>query len=598
MAYEKPITIKEAIAAIEDGEYVLPSIQREFVWDTDQMETLFDSLMRDYPISTFLFWKVKAENVGKFQFYRFLRNYHERDSRHNEKTTLSGNNDVIGILDGQQRLTSLYVSLKGTYASKLSYYRRDSDHAYPIKRMHLNLMKPSEELEMEYDFRYLADHEAAKKDAENLWFPIGQILSFKEISDALEWINDQIYGINAVTPVSREINRFATNTLNRFYKVICENESLNFFLEKSEELDKVLQIFIRINQGGTKLSYSDLLLSIATAQWKKLDARKVIHEFVDKINDIGKGFNFNKDFVLKSCLVLANIKDIKFKVDNFSSENMAVIESEWEQISSALTLAIRLAAHFGFDDKTLTSTNAIIPIAYFIKEKQIDESVLHAKGHEANRANIKQWLIRALLKRIFGGTPDNLYPVYRQLIQDNGPVFPLAQIIDRYSGTNKSLDFYQEDIENLLNVGYGTSFAFMLLSLFYPLNHDYEFHQDHIHPKKYFTAKRLESLGITESDTREAFMDRVNKLANLQLLQATPNTEKSAKMLKDWLSETLPGSGQLQQYKELHLIPANESLEFCDFIKLFDAREALIRSRLHEILNVKQVTNVPEVILE
>jgi uncharacterized protein with ParB-like and HNH nuclease domain len=598
MAYEKPITIKEAIAAIEDGEYVLPSIQREFVWDTDQMETLFDSLMRDYPISTFLFWKVKAENVGKFQFYRFLRNYHERDSRHNEKTTLSGNNDVIGILDGQQRLTSLYVSLKGTYASKLSYHRRDSDHAYPIKRMHLNLMKPSEELEMEYDFRYLADHEAAKKDADNLWFPIGQILRFKEISDALEWITDEIYGINEVTPVSREIIRFATNTLNRFYKVICENESLNFFLEKSEELDKVLQIFIRINQGGTKLSYSDLLLSIATAQWKKLDARKVIHEFVDKINDIGKGFNFNKDFVLKSCLVLANIKDIKFKVDNFSSENMAVIESEWEQISSALTLAIRLAAHFGFDDKTLTSTNAMIPIAYFIKEKQIDESVLHAKGHDASRANIKQWLIRALLKRIFGGTPDNLYPVYRQLIQDNGPVFPLAQIIDRYSGTNKSLDFYQEDIDNLLNVGYGTSFAFMLLSLFYPLNHDYEFHQDHIHPKKYFTAKRLESLGITESDTREAFMDRVNKLANLQLLQATPNTEKSAKMLKDWLSETLPGSGQVQQYKELHLIPANESLEFCDFIKFFDAREALIRSRLHEILNVKQVTNVPEVILE
>ena len=98
--------------------------------------------MRDYPISTFLFWKVKAENVGKFQFYRFLRNYHERDARHNEKATLSGSKDIIGILDGQQRLTSLYVSLKGTYASKLSYHRRDSDHAYPPKKEGriLNLM--------------------------------------------------------------------------------------------------------------------------------------------------------------------------------------------------------------------------------------------------------------------------------------------------------------------------------------------------------------------------------------------------------------------------------------------------------------------------
>ena len=346
---------------------------------------------------------------------------------------------------------------------------------------------------MEYDFRYLTEAEAKKRDAETLWFPVGKILGFKDISDALEWINDQIYGINEELEVSipRETNRYATNTLNRFYKVICENDSLNFFLEKSEELDKVLQIFIRINQGGTKLSYSDLLLSIATAQWKKLDARKVIHEFVDKINDIGKGFNFNKDFVLKSCLVLADIKDIKFKVDNFSSENMAIIESQWEQISGSIHLAIRLAAHFGFDEKTLTSTNAIIPIAYFLKVKQIDESVLHASSHEANRANIKQWLIRTLLKKVFGGQPDSLYPVYRQIIQEADGVFPLQAIIDRYSGTGKTIEFHPEDIENLLSVGYGSSFAFMLLSLFYPLNHDYEFHQDHIHPKKHFTQKRL-----------------------------------------------------------------------------------------------------------
>ena len=131
-------------------------------------------------------------------------------------------------------------------------------------------------------------------------------------------------------PVSNETKKFARNTINKFYKVVCEAESLNFFLEKSEELDKVLQIFIRINQGGTKLSYSDLLLSIATAKWKDLDAREVIHQFVDKINDTGKGFNFNKDFVLKNCLVLANLPDIKFKVDNFTTQNMKVIEQDWD----------------------------------------------------------------------------------------------------------------------------------------------------------------------------------------------------------------------------------------------------------------------------
>lgn len=592
MAYEKPITIKEAIAAIEDGEYVLPSIQREFVWDEEQMETLFDSLMRDYPISTFLFWKVKAENVGKFQFYQFLRDFHERDARHNHKATFSGDKDIIGILDGQQRLTSLYVSLKGSYASKLTYYRRDSDHAYPAKRLFLNLLRPSDEIEMEYEFKFLTDEESKQKDSEHLWFQVGQILDFKEISDALEWITDQIYSINEETGQSlpRETNRFATNTLNRLFKVVCENENLNFFLEKSEELDKVLQIFIRINQGGTKLSYSDLLLSIATAQWKKLDARKVIHEFVDKINDTGKGFNFNKDFVLKSCLVLTDIKDIKFKVDNFSSENMAIIENEWEEIANAISLAIRLAAHFGFDEKTLTSTNAIIPIAYFLKTKGIGETILHAQGQETNREAIKQWLIRALLKRHFGGQADGIYPVYRQLIQENSDTFPLDKIIERYSGTNKSLDFYSEDVETLLSVKYGSAFAFMLLSLFYPLDHNYEFHQDHIHPKKYFTRKRLEKLGVATVDEREAFLERYNLLPNLQLLQATPNVEKGATMLAKWLADNKSNPGVLEQYKELHLFPPNASLEFTDFLEFYDGREKLIRSRLQQLLNVKQPT--------
>ena len=71
MAYETPITIKEAIDNIIKRHYVLPSIQREFVWDTGQIEMLFDSLMRDYPIGTFLFWKVDKAKIKDFQFYEF-----------------------------------------------------------------------------------------------------------------------------------------------------------------------------------------------------------------------------------------------------------------------------------------------------------------------------------------------------------------------------------------------------------------------------------------------------------------------------------------------------------------------------------------------
>ena len=105
MAYQTPITIKEAIEKIQRRKFVLPSIQREFVWDAEQIERLFDSIMRDYPISTFLLWNVQRGRIPDFQFYEFLQHYHERDRRHNNKIDLPADDDVVAILDGQQRFT-------------------------------------------------------------------------------------------------------------------------------------------------------------------------------------------------------------------------------------------------------------------------------------------------------------------------------------------------------------------------------------------------------------------------------------------------------------------------------------------------------------
>ncbi len=119
MSFKTPITIKEAVQNIDKGEYFLPAIQREFVWKTTQIEKLFDSIMRDYPISSFLFWKVDTQNLNSYQFYKFIDEYHEKDSKHNKKVNFNGRaSGITAILDGQQRLTSLYIGLKGSYASK------------------------------------------------------------------------------------------------------------------------------------------------------------------------------------------------------------------------------------------------------------------------------------------------------------------------------------------------------------------------------------------------------------------------------------------------------------------------------------------------
>ncbi len=103
------------------------------------------------------------------------------------------------------------------------------------------------------------------------------------------------------------------------------------------------------------LAILDLLLSIATAQWEKLDARKEITEFVDYINSIGSGFNVNKDFILKASLVLTGFSDIAFKVDNFNKQNMLKIEQNWQTIKTSITQAFLLVSSFGFSRDSLKS---------------------------------------------------------------------------------------------------------------------------------------------------------------------------------------------------------------------------------------------------
>ena len=586
MAYEKPITIKEAINSISDQEFILPAIQREFVWNTRQIEMLFDSIMRDYPISTFLFWHVKAEHLDRFKFYRFLPYFHQRDKRHNDPAELTLTKDRRAVLDGQQRLTSLYLGLKGSYAYKLNRYNWKSDHAFPKRHLYINLLSPAQDNEMLYDFRFLSDkelnHFKANYANKYHWFKVGDILSYSGIIQLMNYITKN--SLADSSKYSSEQIDFSAITLSSLYEKFNDKELINFYLEKSEELDKVLHIFIRVNSGGTKLSYSDLLLSIATAQWKEKDAREVIHKFVDSVNSIDPGFNINKDLVLKSCLVLADL-DVKFKVDNFSSENMKVIENQWDSISSAINLTFQLIASFGFNSKTLTAYNAIIPIAYFIKKNNIGEEILHSNHHQENRSLIKEWLIRALLRKVFGGTPDNLYPTYRKIISENLGNFPLSSLIEKYKGSNKSLSFDEDTIENLLNTQYGSAFAYMVLSLLYPLNHNYKFHQDHMHPKKFFNSKSLKKLGYNELKIEE-YLAKFNNLGNLQLIQETQNLEKNATPLVEWIKNTF-SQAELSNYKQLHFIPLDNDLSIDSFLEFYEERRKMLKTKLMQLLKVE-----------
>lgn len=580
MAYQTPITIKTAIDNIIKRHYVLPSIQREFVWDTDQIEMLFDSLMRDYPISTFLYWKVEKKQIKNFQFYEFLKKYHEKDCRHNKKIDLHDEDDVIALLDGQQRLTSIYLALTGSYAKKRPNFRINNPAAYPEKFLYLNLLAPSPELETEYDFQFLTEEEAAERKG-YFWFKCSEILNILDMSKtAMYLMKNRLMDTSVYTENESE---FAINTLNQFFNVVHQKGTISYYLEEGEELDKVLQIFIRINSGGTTLSYSDLLLSIASAQWENKDAREVIHEFVDAINNVGEGFKFNKDIVLKACLVLGDF-DVKFKVDNFTKENMQQIERHWEKTSSAIKVTVELISKFGFNRDNLLSTNAIIPIAYFVYKNEAQATILHSAKHEADRKYIKEWLARVLLKGTFGGTPDSIYPGLRDAINDHHGEFPLKEIIERYRGQKKSIVFNEDDIETILNLQYGKPKTYCALTLLYPgLNLSFKYHQDHIHPQSFFSIKNLRERGFGE-ELIPLYQENYNSLPNLQLLQATENSEKNDKEFEEWLNEAYSNDLDRSNFLNQNFIGSDDPLSFEDFQNFFNLRRKRLKTQLMNML--------------
>jgi len=577
MSFQTPITISKAIENIQSNHYILPAIQREFVWSDGQIERLFDSLMLGYPIGSFLFWRIKPDKLTDFQFYRFMDKYHQRDCRRNEPVKLTGEMPRTAILDGQQRLTALNIGLKGYYASKLPYYRWNSDYAFPKRRLYLNLLaRPDKESDIAYEFKTLQNSDAEQNDQTHFWFPVGQILQFSKMNEVFKYCNqNELVGHDLEHP---------SDTLCRLWEVILHSPVINYFLEEEHDLNKVLNIFIRVNSGGTQLSYSDILLSIATAQWQKYDAREEIYQLVDDLNLMGETFSFNKDFVLKTSLVLSDIKTIAFKVNNFNKENMQKIEKQWLGIKDALALTVRLLTTWGYSRDTLVSNNAVIPLAYYILRKGNSKGFITSAAYSTDREQMRKWLMRALLKQTFSGQPDNVLTKIRRVISESSDSFPGHEIYEALRGTAKSMAFDEDQIDGLLDYQYGESNTYTILALLYPwLKFDQHFHMDHIFPRSMFKPKTLRKFGIPK-EKWDLWLDHRDDLGNLQLLQGMVNQNKTDKEFEAWLQETQPEPVGLKAYKQQHFIPEMD-LSFTKYPEFLEARTQVIKHKLKEMLN-------------
>ena len=328
-SFEKAITIRQAIRNIDDRTFLLPAIQRNFVWSPQQICVLFDSLMREYPINTFMMWDVTSPEIkNKYRFYSFLTDYCQRFKESNDYVATQGDfKDFKAVIDGQQRLTSIYIGLKGTYAYKqprVWWPNARNDQVLPPRRLYLDLAKGLEgednESMAQYHFRFLTEKQVAafSDDPSSRWFEVGKVLSLPDVRSV-----DEI-PFEVVLPYLEKhglaSNSFARKALTRLYYLVRHEEVIHFYNEESQDIDHVLDVFIRTNSGGTPLAFSDLLMSIAIANWDG-DARKDIDELVTEVRQSSEmQFSIGRDWVLKTCLMLTGA-DVRFRVKNFDSDS-------------------------------------------------------------------------------------------------------------------------------------------------------------------------------------------------------------------------------------------------------------------------------------
>lgn len=566
---------KETIAKILNKlnkEIFLPGIQRKYVWKDEQIVKFMDSIMRGYPLGTFLFWSLKKQTINQndSKIYKFINHYHQRDSYLNEQNGKFSTNlqeKISLILDGQQRLTSLYIALTGSLSRKLPNKRKVNNSSYPEKELYFNLNSAKENNEYDddiilYEFQFLTKEEIDKSD-NKLWYKVKDIFNYEELSDL---------NIKLINKNNWNANENVMKNVTKLFNKLVVDKIINYYEIESNNINDVLDIFVRVNSGGTILSKTDLLFSTVVARWE--DAREEIDGLVKEINNIGEKYKFSNDFIMRTCLYLLD-QPIALQVDTLKN-SANIIEQKWNAISESIKKTIELFKELGFCDENITSYNAIIPIIYYVYKSGDIKNL-------ENKKNIKKYFVLSQIKRIFGTSSNVALNQTRNVLKYNTNTnFPIKKLEEiRFTG-NRDLSCTEEQIVEFVENEEKNEYTFLLLSLLYD-NFKYgqeSFHQDHMHAYSAFKDKNIKKLVPNIGKNKiEEWQEKRNKLPNLQILEGTENREKRAENLNEWLS-------RYGNKNNIKYLKSNDK-DYCDlsnFDKFYDDRKEIMIEELKKIL--------------
>jgi len=534
----------------EEGGFWLPNIQRHFVWSEEQTCRLFDSILREYPISTLLVWKTKS-SIGHRKFIEnwkstlLVPDFHVPDNP----------NKKCLVLDGQQRLQSLFIGLRGSYEGReLCFDILSGEVSAPDDiKYRFKFLAPEVIAFPQIKFKDLVasnkKHHALLEDMKVAAGREFTDLEKSKISDHLELVDRTFKIDSAIT-----------------YQELDSIDNPDLYKE-----DDVVEIFIRANSGGTKLGKSDLLFSLLAAAWDVAD-----DEMTDLLGSLNQhGFKFDRDFVLKTCLVLLE-QGSRYEVAKFRKPGVREdIEDKWEEISKSIQDVLDFVRGRTFikSDKALPSYLVLIPLVFFR---------YHYPDVWPNAKGMDEYILRCSLTGAFSGQPDNLIDALVKKLAE-AKEFNLEEVFNVIRSQGRSLELTED---RFWQMGYGSDTVHLLFNLMYPFNYTPSYagnmpEVDHIFPQSELRKVKIANPKTGHVNLLKYHEAERNQLANCELLTQTENGfgGKCGMLPTEWLAD------KDQAYLDRHLIPADPELwkleRYEDFIK---ERKNLLRERFKFLL--------------
>jgi len=507
----KPKTLFRLIEDINRSLY-LPHIQRPFVWEEDQMLRLFDSLMRNYPIQTLLFWRTKDEIKAR-RFMEQVTWDADLSDFYEPSVTKQGIEKVF-VLDGQQRIQTLFAIFYGAITSpenkRADAYFDTSSGLAPDERG------------LQYLLRFSADPMPLP------WYRVADVVgkdSQKNAEELADWVNESLDN-DATASQTSESPLDAKSREKRVRRNISQlvsilREEKHFWVQELDGVAndfpyrRVLDIFVRVNSGGTKLDSSDLMFAAMKEGWAEIE--EVIEETTELLN--GTNLTFDKTFPLK-CLLVVHGRGAEASAEKFAGadgENLlADMNASWNRAEDAFRQLRDFMQHDLkiYADKVIRSYNSFIPLFDYLYH--------NPKPKESDRVLMVAYHYKAQLFGWYSQSTDTLINALHSIVGKAWPVgFPIAEVKEYLQGRGSRTELTAAHLnENRLR--------FILLNLVY-VNQlgsspfDVKFkgndpHVDHIYPQHALRTK----LGFGGSD--------INHLGNFRFVGATDNIRKRAEL--------------------------------------------------------------------